>query len=120
MLSFAGDAINNADLSESFQIRRNPGAFALGGWQGAAPQVIQAYGTVSVAGQKELDMLPEGDRIRETRIFNSSTAMYPTDAALGITADVLAYGGELYSVVATIPQSRRGYHTALAVRMEGD
>jgi hypothetical protein len=120
MITALQDAVNNPDVSEPFTIQRNPGTFAQGGWQASAPQNIKAYGTVGLVGAKYLDMVPEGDRARELRMFHSSTQMYVSSEDLGITADLLIWNGVSYRVLAAVERPQRGYFAAIAARELGE
>lgn len=119
MLSLASDVVNNADLAEPWTIQRNPGFFGQGGWSATPPQVISAYGTVSLANPKQIDMLPQADRVTEARVFHSSTPMFVDSADRGITADVLIWKSIQYKVRREIPYPGRSWFGAIAVRMEG-
>jgi hypothetical protein len=119
MLTCLNDAVANPDLSENFTILRNPGTYGQGGWQ-TSPQIqIQAYGTVGRASNKQMEIIPEADRVSEIRLFHSSTPMLVTSEDKAIVADILVWRGIQYRVLATIPQPQRGYHAALAARMAG-
>lgn len=115
------DVINDPDLAEGFTILRNPGKPGAGGWVAGAPQQIPAWGVVSVASNKEIQMLPEADRVSEVRTFHTQTALYVTSEALGLTADILVWNGVQYRamVVAEYP-NRGGYYEAIAVRIGGN
>jgi hypothetical protein len=113
------DAINNSDIAEPFIILRNPGAQKLGGWAAGAQLSIKAYGTVSVASPKQLNALPEADRITGTRVFVSTTPMYVSSEDLGITSDQLQWKGDLYRVMFVSDRSNRGFYSAVATRMAG-
>jgi|HubBroStandDraft_5_1064220.scaffolds.fasta_scaffold210164_2 hypothetical protein len=120
MLQCLQDSVNNPDLSENFTILRNPGTYGQGGWQ-TSPQVqIQAYGTVGRASNKQMEVIPEADRISEIRLFHSSTPMLVTSEDGVMTADILVWHGIQYRVLAAIPQPQRGYFAALAARMLGE
>jgi hypothetical protein len=120
MLANLLDAVNNPDIAEPFQIQRNPGIFAAGGWQAGQNVLIQAYGVVSVANARQLEMIPEADRVHGARVFHSSTPMYVTSEDNGITADVLIYNGVSYRAMSMGNYANRdGYYEAVAVRMAG-
>jgi hypothetical protein len=123
MLQALQDAVTNPDLSEAFLIIRSVGVFAVGGWQDTKTQ-IAAYGTVSVATQRELDSIPEADRVHAARVFHSTTAMYVTNASRADgtrgTSDLLAWRGDQYRILAVRNYSQRGYFSAIAARMAGD
>jgi hypothetical protein len=120
MISVLPDTVNNADIAEAFSILRNPGQFGQGGWQASGQQQLTAYGTVSLASQKEIAMLPEADRITEARIFHSSTPMYVTSEDYAITADILIWRGVQYRAMRQLDYSQRGYYGVIAVRMAGN
>jgi hypothetical protein len=119
MLQELGDVVNNPDIAENFQILRNPGVYAQGGWQGSTQQSFSVYGTVSLASQKEIQMLPDADHVTEARIFHSSTPMYVTSEDKGITSDILVWKNINYRVARELPYGVRGYYGAIAVRMAG-
>lgn len=113
------DLLNDPDLCEPFTITRNPGQFAAGGWQGSGPTTFNAYGAVRNATGKELDMVPEGDRVHEMISFRSVTPMYMTDEAQSITSDILTWHGQKYRVVFSKDYTSQGYTLAIAARMLG-
>ncbi len=119
MLQALQDVVNNPDLGEPFLILRNPGQFGPGGWAAGKQQQIKAYGVVSQASAKELDMIPEADRVHEARSFHSSTRMYVTSEDLSITSDILVWNGVKYRVAAALEYPQRGYYGAVALRMAG-
>jgi len=120
MLANLLDVVSNPDICEGFQIQRNPGVFAAGGWQAGQNVLIQAYGVVSVASARQLEMIPEADRVHGTRVFHSATPMYVTSEDKGITADILIYNGVSYRVMSVGNYANRGgYYEAVAVRMAG-
>jgi hypothetical protein len=120
MLSNLLDVVSNPDIAECFTIQRNPGIFTQGGWQAQEPVTIQAFGVVSVASARQLEMVPEADRVHGARVFHSSTPMYVTSEDLGITSDILIWNGISYRVMSVGPyQNRGGYYEAVAVRMAG-
>lgn len=119
MLEVLGDAVNNPDIAEPFTILRNPGSFVAGGWVAGTQEEISAYGTVGLASNRDILAIPEADRVREVRVFHSSTPMYVTSADLGITADILEWRGVKYRVASQADRSQRGYYGMIAVRMDG-
>ena|ERR1022692_3055243 len=119
MLQVLQDVVNNPDLAEMFLIVRQPGAQGPGGWQASEPQNIPTYGTVSVARQRELEMVAEADRVHEVRVFHTTTPMYTTSADLSITSDILVWQGIQYRILSVMIYPQRGYYGALAVRMAG-
>jgi hypothetical protein len=115
------EVVNDPDMSEPpFQIIRSIGQFAAGGWQVVSTQTISAYGIVSVATPKEINMLPEGDRASEVRSFWSTAPMYVTNGANSQTSDILVWENTKYRILTEPQYDNRGYWKALATRMLGD
>lgn len=119
MLQVLQDSVNNPDLAEPFTIIRNPGKNGPSGWQAGPTQEISTYGTVGLASPKQINALPEADRIGELRLFHSSTRMFATSQHAGITADILVWRATKYRVIVAPDQRQRGYYAAIASRMAG-
>ena len=113
------EIVSDPDLAEQFQIVRSRGGFVAGGWSDQLT-TIAAYGVVSVASEKDLEMVPEGDRVRESRVFHSTQAMYVTNADNQGTSDFLVWQGVKYRVYSVADYSNRGYYRAIACRMQGN
>lgn len=113
------EMLNDPDLCESFTITRTTGTFQIGGWVKNIPQQIQAYGAVRNTSGKELDMIPEADRVKNTLTFRSVTPMFETSEANGMISDVLAFHGEQYRILAVKDYSSQGYYLAIATIMGG-
>ena len=117
------DVVNDPDLAESFDILRSSGTFAAGGWQAATVQ-LPAWGVVTVATDKQLEALPEGDRVHGARLFITEQPLYVTgadrqDGTAG-TSDVLLWHNQKYRIVSVGPyENRGGFYSAVAVRMSG-
>jgi hypothetical protein len=118
MLFTAPDALANADISENWTILRNNGRFATGGWQ-KSPEEIQAFGTSSPAGPREIDMIPEADRVSAIRVFRTTRPMFVTSADLSITSDTIVWKGQKFRVFRVFEYPQRGWWGAVATRMEG-
>jgi hypothetical protein len=119
MLQALQDVVNNPDLAEPFTILRITGQQGTGGWLAGTPQSISVYGTVSIASARELEMIPEADRVHEVRVFHSSTQMYGTSENRSGTSDILVWRGIQYRVLKNPNYSQRGFWEAFATRMQG-
>ena len=113
------ELLNDPDLCESFMITRTTGTFQIGGWVKSVPQVIQAYGAVRNTSGKELEMIPEADRVKNSLTFRSITPMFITSEANSQISDVLSFHGEQYRVLAVKDYSSQGYYLAIATIMGG-
>jgi hypothetical protein len=115
------DVCNDPDMGEPFTIQRQPGTFGPTGWQTSTPQEIQAFGVVTVANNKALQMVPEADRVNAERMFISECPMHVTSEDNSSTSDILVWNGINYRVMAVGQyQNRGGYYCAVATRMLGN
>jgi hypothetical protein len=114
------EVLSDADVSSAFIINRTTGQFGPGGWQTNQTQQINAFGAVRNTSGKELDMVPEGDRVNEMITFRSATQMYETNYAGSATSDVLTWLGDNYRVYVVKNYSEQGYYLAIAARKSGE
>jgi hypothetical protein len=81
------------------------------------PQVTPCHGEVSVINEAELDMLPEGNRIKGAQVFHLTKEVFTTrDGAL---SDQILWKGEMYRVINNWPYGSYGFYKVAAARMEG-
>ena len=114
------EVVIDSDLSETFTICRTTGTFSAGGWVADPAIYLPAQGIVTVATQKQLEMVPEGDRVSGAMAFYSGDRIYLTNAPLGLISDQLTWNGEQWRVVGVSPWQSFGFTTAIAVRMAGN
>ena len=116
------DVVIDPDLGESYTILRSQGDYIAGGFTDQKTS-IKAWGVVSVIRPKDLEMVPEGDRVTEGRCFYAQQALYTTrvnpDGSKGIS-DILIWNGVQYRILTVFDYSQRGYWKAIATRMIGD
>jgi len=86
----------------------------------ANPQVIATSGVVTVLNDKELDVVPEGDRIKGAMAFYTTTPMYLTSSAGANVSDQILWKGDLYKLVNISPWGSFGFNRSVGVRMDGD
>ena len=114
--------LNNPNLSQEFTVSRSSGGeFTENGWVEGTPTQITMRGVVTVAAEKDLVQVPEGDRVRGAMVFYAPAELYITHggASKG-TSDVITWRGESYRVASVKPYGDYGYWKAVAVRTEGD
>lgn len=118
------DVVNDPDLAEAYTIKRSNGQQTVGGWVDTKTE-LSAFGVVTVATEKQLQSLPEADRVRGIRAFFNEFPMYVTselrkDGTSG-TSDILVWEGQSYKVLSVGQyQNRGGFYCALAARMKGN
>jgi hypothetical protein len=116
------DIVNDEDIACPFSIiRTSGGTWVTGGiWQPGPPVTIPAFGPVRNATGKELQQLPESDRVTEALTFRSTTQMFVTNLAGAQTSDVLVYQEDQYRVLRVKNYSDQGVWYAMAARMAGN
>jgi hypothetical protein len=131
------DIVSDPDLAQPFQIQRSTGQFVQGGWQDTL-SIVQAYGTITVADAKVLDMLPEGDRPVGAMSFYSTFAIFETRAltptygsgpapgyghgayggSQGVS-DVIVWRNNPYRIIKVFEWVDWGFHHGVGTRMTG-
>lgn len=115
-------------FTQAFTIQRPATTWVLGGITEAAVS-IPALGAISVAKERDLAQVPEGDRVRGSMVFISTTEMRVTHvsgpgAAPGATAaagtsDTVTWRGDIYRLVKLWPYADYGFYKAVGVRTKG-
>lgn len=107
------------EFSQSYKIHRKTGEFVAGRFEQTETN-INAFGVVTTATPKEIQQLPEGDRITGTKVFYSTCPIYTTrsDSKKG-TSDEIEHNGKRYRVSQVFDYSGQGFYKAFAVDMAG-
>lgn len=114
------EVVTDPDFAQSFTLNRSSGSFGLGGWQDRQT-LVTMYGVIQPATARDLEQLPEGDRVKGTMLFHSIYPMYTThmnDGQAGIS-DVIQWGGDNWRIAYVWPWQDFGFYKAAAVRLEG-
>ena len=118
-----GDIILDPDFAQPFTILRYYGQWDTGEFVTGPPQRIQTEGTVIAANVKDIQQMPEGDRIRGMMNFytTADVPMYVTNAATPQNvSDIIEWRGEKYRLYQTYPYVDYGYWKAIGARIAGD
>jgi len=110
----------NSRMAQCFQIIRQTGQFAAGGWQVTSTEYVQAFGVLGIADDEALNQVPEGDRVRGSIVVYTDQAIYPTKASKNLISDKVEWDGATYRVVSRAPWGHFGYWGAVLVRITGD
>ena len=110
-----------ADLTlqapQSVTILRSTGSWVAGGFQSSTAQ-FQVNGVVQPATDKEIGMLPEGDRVGQVMAFWLTVPVLLTHGGQSPgTSDILQYYGEKYRVLSVKHYGGAGYWKALGTRL---
>jgi hypothetical protein len=114
------EVVNDPENAQSYSILRSAGTWVNGVWQPNA-ETLQGYGRISVARPRDVEMIPEGDKIVGAMVFWSSTAIFGTradSAGNGGSSDILMWRGKKFRVLSVYQYSDYGYWKAIATRME--
>lgn len=113
--------LSSPRLCKSWIVLRNTGHFAIGGYTQDKEKQIPMTGVAVPTDSKDIDQLPEGDRVSESWTFFSKDPIYVThnDPTKG-TSDRVSWKGSRYKVVRVRNFIDFGYNKAIAVRLSGD
>lgn len=117
------DIVNDPFAAQNFTIIRSTGAWVAGVWTNT-PTNVPAYGSIQVANAKDLEIVPEADRVGgEIKIY-CTQPIYQTrvdDASSGTSglSDIILWQGDQYRVTSDAVWSDFGYYKAIAARTKG-
>ncbi len=115
------ELVTDPDFAQPLTINRSTGAFALGGWQQGTPAPIPIIGVVTVAKERELAQVPEGDQVEGAMLFYSLQQLFLSKGAPDArTSDTITWRGDVYRLAQVWPYADFGYWKALGVRISGD
>jgi len=115
------ELIGDPDFEQGYTVTRSSGDFGAGGWKENTPVSIPMNGVITVARFKDLNQVPEADRVTGAMLFYSTQEIYVThnDASKG-TSDVITWNGDDYRIAYIWPYVDYGYWKAYGVRKRGD
>lgn len=110
----------NPDFAQPFTIQRSSGQFVLGGFESTVRQ-IQAAGVITVAKERDLAQVPEGDRVTGAMLFYATQPLYVSNNnGTAAASDLITWRGDTYRIVKVWPYADYGYYKAVGVRMSGE
>ena len=114
------ELLSDPDFAQSFTINRSTGAFVLGGWQ-SSTTALARFGVVTVAKERDLEQLPEGDLVSGGMLFFSTKEIFlSTGGTAAGASDTITWRGDTYRMAKVWPYGDFGYWKALGVRVSGD
>lgn len=114
------EIVTDPDMAQTFTVTRTAGHFAIGGWMNDTPTAISMYGVVTVPDSRDLEQVPEGDRVLGVMAFHSAQPLYLTRGDNSGISDVITWRGEDYRIIKIRTYADYGYYAAIGVRMAGD
>lgn len=113
------ELVNDPDFAQSFVILRSTGTWIKGEWT-PSTTAVQAYGAISVARPRDLEMVPEGDVGHGAMVFWTQQPIYVTRVAnngKGQSSDILIWQEEQFRVLDVKQYKDYGYYRAIGTRM---
>lgn len=108
-------------FSQSFTITRLTGSVLKGDFI-TTPETFETTGIIRPANTKDIQMVPEGDRVTGMVTVYTSTQLYVTrrtgSNSPGLS-DEITWQGEQYKIIQTANYSDYGYFKSMAVRKLG-
>lgn len=109
--------------AQTLTVYRSVGGFVAGRWveQVQNPPTIDISGIAYPSSEKELNQVPEGDRIKGAITFLTAEKLNAThvEAPSGVS-DKVEWNGELYKVVSLLPWGDYGYYASVCERISGE
>ena len=117
-----GDIILDPDFAQGYVVTRSSGDFSEGGWKESTPTSINMVGPIYPSTQKELQQVPEGDRVTGMVTFLSTQQIYVThrSGTKPGTSDKILWQGDYYRIVSIMNWSDFGVWLAIGCRIAGD
>lgn len=115
------EIIEDDDLAQDYIIYRSQGHWDGGRWIEDTPLQIEARGTISVSSARDIQFVPEADRIRGAMTFHNIAEIYVTrNSPSSGTSDKIYWRGNWYKIIQVSPYGDYGYFSAIGVRIEGE
>jgi hypothetical protein len=117
------ELIVDPDFAQPYIVHRKSGAWSEGVFvEGESP--LPFNGIIIAANTKDVNMMPEGDRIAGLMVFYT-TADKPIFVTRNLsedqgTSDEIEWRGERYKIMQTFPYNDYGYIKAVGTRKVGD
>ena len=115
--------LSSPHFRQTFSVFRSSGKFALGGWieEVQSPPSFDVSGAVWPSTAKEIEQVPEGDRVTGMVSFASVTPLFTTHASgVAGTSDQIEWHGELYKLIQVMNYSDYGFYVVVGAKMSGE
>lgn len=82
------------------------------------PIIFTVAAIVTVAQPKDLQLVPEGDRVQGAMKFSTNTELHVTSGEA--LSDELIWRGARYKILTVTPDIDYGFYRAIGTRLDGD
>lgn len=103
---------------QEITVTRTESQWVRGEMQALEPQTLKLLGIVTVAQPKDLQMVPEGDRLTGAMKFITTEELYPTRQ--NHRSDVITWRGAKYKIITVTPDIDYGFFRSIGTRLEGE
>lgn len=108
-------------ISQSFSIFRKSGKYVNGRFIQEEKE-IQMHGVIGIASPKDIEAIPEGDRVGGEMLIHTTSEIFVTrkdsNTSKAGTSDELLWRGERYKIYSVSPYADYGFYKAIAMRKE--
>lgn len=116
--------VTDPRFAKPFTVYRKTGEWVKGRFEQIEKE-IEMIGTISIASAKQIEFIPEGDRIGGEIAIHCAKELYtsrnaPKDSNDSGTADEVLWHGERYKIYSVNPYSDYGYFSAIGQRLASD
>lgn len=116
------DIVMSQEFLQTFTIIRSSDGVWIKGRFVQNTQQFEMSGVVTAINEKDITMIPEGDRNSEKKTFHTIEPLYVTrndNSTKGIS-DIILYEGYRYKIVTVVDASDYGYYRATGVKITAD
>lgn len=111
--------VHSPRMSQKITILRRGGSWQYGTWvQDENPTELSMRGIVTMAKAKDLEMVPEGDRLTGAIKILTTERIYITSD--GEITDMVFWRGACYRIVTVTPDIDYGFYRSIGSRLDGD
>jgi hypothetical protein len=109
--------VRSPRFRQTLLVYRNSGKFGPGGWIADTEQQISTIGVAWPSREKEIEQVPEADRVKEMVSFATVDPLLITNED-GLSDQVL-YHDERYKIVSILDYSDYGVYVSIGARLAG-
>lgn len=104
--------------AQTIYISRYSGEWLGGEYVCQTPEKMEARGIITLARPKDINMLPEGDRVLGGIRVLTTIPLMPTNP--NGTGDIITWRGAQYKVMTVSPDIDYGFFRSICTRLDGD
>ncbi len=108
----------DSDTAQVITVERiSPGAYVDGIYQNGSTSTFKTLASVQQPTPKQLEVLREGERTGDIRLFISKKPLRTVVSKDNLEADVVLYKGNRYKIIQSADWDNYGYTSAMGTRV---